>query len=222
MDVGLGRAGLEAQERVGEVVAGPVELGREIIALGLALAAQLGGLLLVLVHVVGDRPEVVEELAVDRPALVGVPQAAADHLGAEELDRLFEGEPVAVVDDVAESLVGRCPFVGRGGRRGEPALVDPAAVGAQGIEVLARQLEPAARHQERPRHPGRGQPQDPFTGLRAPRAPARRDSARSSPSLSDSVFSMPDGPRSANQPANARSGTIAAIPPRRPCRTVTL
>ena len=87
VNVGLGRAGLEPEERVGEVVAGPVELGREIIALGLALAAQLGGLLLVLVHVVRDRPQVVEELAVNRPALVGVPHAAADHLGAEELDR---------------------------------------------------------------------------------------------------------------------------------------
>ena len=69
------------------------------------------------------------------------------------------------MDDVAEAFVGRCPFVGGGGRRGEPALVDPAAMRAQRIEVFARQLEPAAGHQERPRHPGRGQPQDTLTGI---------------------------------------------------------
>ena len=163
MNVGLGRPGLEPHERVREVVAGPVELGREIVAFGLALAAQLGGLFLVLVHVVRDRPQVVEKLAVDRPALVGVPQIAADHLGAEDLDGVFERELVGAVHDVAESLVGGCSLVGGRGRRGEPALVDAAAVGAQRVEVLACQLESAARHQERTRHPGRSQPQDPFT-----------------------------------------------------------
>ena len=49
---------------------------------------------------------------------------------------VFEREPVGAVDDVAQPLVGGCPFVGRRGRRGEPALVDAAAVGAQGVEVL--------------------------------------------------------------------------------------
>ncbi len=74
VDVGLGRPRLQAEEGVREVVAGPVELGREVVALGLPFAAELGGLFLVLVHVVRDRPEVVEKLAVDRPALVGIPE----------------------------------------------------------------------------------------------------------------------------------------------------
>ena len=98
----------------------------------------------------------------------------ADHLGAEELDGVLEGEPVAVVDDVAQALVGGCALVGGGGRRGEPALVDPAAVGAQGVEVLARQLEPAAGHQERPRHPGRGQRKIPSPASSAARTRAAR------------------------------------------------
>ena len=93
-DVVLGRARLQAHEGVGEVVAGPVELGREVVALGLPLAADLGGLLGRLVHVVGDRAEVVEELAVDRPLLVLLPDRLADHLGAVGGDGVLEGEPV--------------------------------------------------------------------------------------------------------------------------------
>src|SRR5262249_40923204 len=170
----LGRAGLQAEEGVREVVAGPVELGRKIVALGLALQAQLGRLLLVLVHVGGDRPEVVEELTVDRPALVGVPQRAADHLRAKFGDGVLEGKAAAVLDRVAEALVGGGAFVGGGGRRGEPALVDPAPGCAQGVEVFARQLEPAAGHQEGPRHPGRGQPADSLTGIERRAGPRGR------------------------------------------------
>ena len=86
----------------------------------------------------------------------------ADQLGAVGLDGVLEGELAAFVDDVAQPLVGRRPFVGGGGGRGEPALVDPASVGAQGVEILGRQLEPPAGHQEGSRDPGRGQPQDTF------------------------------------------------------------
>src|SRR5207237_760540 len=82
-EIRLGRAGFQTEESEGEIVAGPVELRREIIALGLALAPEPGRLLLVLVHMMGDRPQVIEELAVDRPALVGRPQGFADHLRAE-------------------------------------------------------------------------------------------------------------------------------------------
>ena len=165
MNVGLGRAGLEAHERVREQVAGPVELRREIIAFGLSLAAEQGGLLLVLVHVVGNRPEIVEKLAVDGPALVGIPEIAADDLGTEDFDRVLEREPASVVDHVAQSFVGGCSLVGGGRRGSKPALVDSPAVCSEGIEVFACQLEPAAGHQERPRHPGRGQPQDTLAGI---------------------------------------------------------
>src|ERR1041384_5667001 len=68
---------LEGEERVREVVAGVVELRREVVALGLALLADFFRLLIVLVHVAGDRAEVVEELRVDRPALVLRPDRLA-------------------------------------------------------------------------------------------------------------------------------------------------
>ena len=77
-DVVLGRARLQAEEGVGEVVADGVELRREIVRLRLTLLTDQRRLLVALVHVVRDRPQVVEELAVDRPALVLVPDRRAD------------------------------------------------------------------------------------------------------------------------------------------------
>ncbi len=67
-DLGLGGAGFEAEEGVGEVVADVVVLRREVVGLGLAFLADELGLLGALVHVQGDRPHVVEELRIDRPA----------------------------------------------------------------------------------------------------------------------------------------------------------
>src|SRR5262249_53117910 len=129
-DVGLGRSRLQAEEGEGEVVAGPVELWWEVVALGLAFAAELGGLVVVLVHVVGDRPQVVEELAIDRPPLVGIPEALADHLPPDQTDGILEGEAIAVANNVTQPLVGGRSLIGGRGRRGKPALVDPAAVRA--------------------------------------------------------------------------------------------
>ena len=83
----------------------------------------------------------------------------------KSFDRLFQREAASVMDHVAEAFVGGCPFVGGGGRRGEPALVDTSAMRPQRIKIFASQLQPAAGHQEGPRHPGRGQPQDPLTGI---------------------------------------------------------
>jgi len=69
------------------------------------------------------------------------------------------------VNDIAEALILGRAFIG--GRRGggEPALVDAAAVGAERIDVLRRQLDAPAGHQEGARHPGGGQPQQSFAGL---------------------------------------------------------
>ena len=161
-EVFLRGARFQTHEGIRKVVAGPVELGREIIALGLPLAAELRGLLGVLVHVVGDRAEVVEELGVDRPFLVLRPEGVADQLRAVRVDGVLEGELVAVGDDVAQPLVGGRAVVGGGSRRTEPALVDPSTVGPQRVEVLRGQLETSARHQEGTGDPGRGQPQDAF------------------------------------------------------------
>ena len=131
------RPRLEPEESVREVVARPVELGREVVALGLPFPAELGGLLLVLVHVVRDRAQVVEELAVDGPLLVGVPEPGPDHLGSVEADGVAEGEFLAAVNDVAQTLVRGCALVGRRGRRGEPAFVDAAPMGPQRVEIVA-------------------------------------------------------------------------------------
>ena len=60
-DLRLGRARLEAHEGVGEIVADVVVLRREVIALGLAFLADEFGLRGRLVHVMRNRPHVVEE-----------------------------------------------------------------------------------------------------------------------------------------------------------------
>ena len=77
----------------------------EIVRFGLAFHADLGALLGVLVHVVGDRAHVVEELAVDGPTLVLVPQPAADHLRAVSSDQITQLELLAFEKNVTESLV---------------------------------------------------------------------------------------------------------------------
>ncbi len=109
MDVRLGRPWLQPKEGVREVVAGPVELRWEVVAFRLSFATKLGGLLLVLVHMVRDGPEIIEKLAVNRPALIGIPHRFADHLGPVLPNRVLEGELVAGLDHVAESLVGGAP-----------------------------------------------------------------------------------------------------------------
>src|SRR5207302_9803718 len=112
-------------------------------------------------HVVGYGPQVVEELAVDRPAMVALPERRANHLLAKMADGLAQGEgTLAAIDDVAEPLVPGGALVGGRSGRGEPTFVDAAAARAIGIKVLRSQLETAARHQERAWHPGRGQPQN--------------------------------------------------------------
>ena len=158
-DLRLGRAGLEAHERVGEVVADVVVLRREVVALGLAFLADQLRLLGALVHVVRDRAHVVEELRVDRPLLVLVPDRLADERCAALGHRVLQGEAASPADDVAQAFVGRAVVVG--GRRGggEPALVDAAAIEAEGVEVVGMQLEPLARLQERARHPAGGEAQ---------------------------------------------------------------
>jgi len=62
-EVGLGGAGLQTHVGVGEVIVELVVLGREVVGLGLALVADEVRDLVALVHVVGNRPHVVEKLA---------------------------------------------------------------------------------------------------------------------------------------------------------------
>ena len=77
----------------------------------------------------------------------------------------FRSDALAVDGDVAESLVlRRSGSVVGIGRRGEPALVDAAAVGAEGVEIARVQLQPASGHQKRSGNPAGRQPDKPVTG----------------------------------------------------------
>ena len=140
-DVLLGRAGLQAEEGVGEVVADGVQLRWKIVRLRFTLLTDEGGLRVALVHVMRDRPEVVEELAVDGPALIAVPDGRADQSRPLGGHGVAQGEgALALVDDVAEAFVRRGALVGgrassrrtsvrrcrRGGRRGRKRPAGPA------------------------------------------------------------------------------------------------
>ena len=94
-DLRLGRAGLEAHEGVGEIVADVVVLRREVIGLRLAFLADELRLLGALVHVMRNRPHVVEELRVDRPLAVLLPDRLADERRAAVGDRLPQREAFA-------------------------------------------------------------------------------------------------------------------------------
>ena len=159
-DLSLGRTGLEAHERVREVVADVVVLGREVVGLRLAFEAEQLGLLGVLVHVVRDRTHVVEKLGVDGPLPIFLPDGGANKFGAEFGDGLLQREAHVVDDDVRETFVRRPIIVRCFGGRSEPALVDAAAVKTECIEIIRVKLETFPGLQERAWHPARGEAQE--------------------------------------------------------------
>ena len=114
-DIVLGRAGLQPEKRVRKIVAHVIVLRREIIRLRLPFLADELRLLLVLMHVQRNRPHVVEELGVDRPFFVFVPNFFPDNQRTAIVHRLLQREPLLADDDVAQPFVRRAVFV-RGGR----------------------------------------------------------------------------------------------------------
>ena len=164
-DLVFGHAGIEAEEGVGEIAAVVVHLRREVVGLGLAQLAGELGVLVAVMDVVRQRAFVVEELRVHGPAAVLFPESVANDLALEIVDRVAEqnlpGFAAVFEDDETESFVGRGqrPVVG-GRRRGEPSLVDAAALAAESVIVIRVQLDPPARHAERTRHPRRREPQN--------------------------------------------------------------
>ena len=84
-------------------------LRREVVGLGFAFLADELGLLGALVHVQGDRAHVVEELGIDRPLAILLPDSLADEGGAAVGDGLPQGEALFAGDAVAEALVGTRP-----------------------------------------------------------------------------------------------------------------
>ena len=170
-DVSLARPRLEAEERVRKVVADAVELGREVIRFRLAFLPDKRCLLGALMHVMGDRPHVVEELAVDRPLAVLFPDIEPDDSSAQSAHGIFQRKTLAVVDHVAQAFVRRRALVCGGRGRAEPSLVDAAPVGSERVVIVGMQLDPATRMQEGARNPVRGQTQNSLAGLQSARRP---------------------------------------------------
>ena len=86
-------------------------LWREIITLGLAFLADEFGLLLALVHVMRNRPHVVEKFGINRPAAIFFPDRFSDQCRAAILDRFPQSETFAANDTVAEALVWNAALV---------------------------------------------------------------------------------------------------------------
>src|SRR5208283_1904176 len=152
-DLGFGGPGFEAEKGIGKVVADVVVLRGKVVGLGLAFLADELGLLGALVHVQGDRPHVVEELGIDWPAAILLPDGLADHHGAAIRDCLAQREALPVHHAVAQALVADAAFVGGLGGGGEPAFVYAPAVGAVGVGIVGVQLDAQAGLEERARDP---------------------------------------------------------------------
>ena len=149
----LGRAGLEAHERVREIVADVVVLRREIVGLGFAFLADELRLRGALMHVVRDRTHVIEKLRVDGPLAVFFPDGFADKRGAGVFDGLREREAAVADHDVAQPFVGGAAFVGGDGGGREPTFVDAAAVQTISVGVIRMQLDAQTGLEERARDP---------------------------------------------------------------------
>lgn len=144
----LGGSRLQAEIGVREIVVNRVVLGREVVGLRFALLAHQLGLGFILVQVMRNGPQVIEELAVDRPAVEFVPQLLANQPRAFRRDGIFQGELVSVRNDIAQALIGGSVFVHRLRGGSKPAFVDAAPVGAQGVVVGRGQPQAPPRHEK--------------------------------------------------------------------------
>ena len=156
VDIFFCGSGLEAHVGVGKVIAELVVLRREVVGFGLALLSDQLGELVALMHVMRNRAHVVEELAEQVPAAFALHDIGAEQKIAGAFDCIFQQEFAARVGmNIAEAFVRRGRRAIRGfRRRGEPALVDPAPVRAEGIDVIGMKLQPASGNHEGTRHPG--------------------------------------------------------------------
>src|SRR5438132_2309188 len=76
-DIGFTGPWLQAEKCERKVVAGVIQLGWKKVRLRFTLLSYQGRLGVVLMHVVRNRPQVVEEFAIYRPALVLLPAVGA-------------------------------------------------------------------------------------------------------------------------------------------------
>src|SRR4029434_10595857 len=85
-----------------------VVLRGEVVRLRFAPPANSLRILVALMHVVRNRPELVEELAEEIPAVLSPHHVGANQQIASFLDGLLQQEPFRVPEmDVTEALVGR-------------------------------------------------------------------------------------------------------------------
>ena len=77
-DLRLGGSGLQAKIGMREIVVKGIVLGREVVSLWLPLLAHQFRLGIIVVHMMGNRSQVVEELAINRPAVELIPQLLAN------------------------------------------------------------------------------------------------------------------------------------------------
>src|SRR5579863_10719527 len=106
-------------------------------------------------HVVRNRAHVVEELAKQVPSAFALHHIPAEKDIARSLDRIFEEKARTLRRvHVAQSFVrSRVRAVRSFGGRRKPSFVDPAAMGAERIEVVRMELQSAPGDHERSRHP---------------------------------------------------------------------
>ncbi len=147
------------------MVVAVVVLRREVVAFWLPLLAGQRRVLEALVHVMWDRTEVIEELAVHRPALVFVPHRLADQPRAVFCDGFAQQKVLVLEAAEAKTFVPLPILIGGFGGAGEPAFIDPASLGPQRVVVVRVQLDPPPRMQKATRHPCRCEPQQSLASL---------------------------------------------------------
>ena len=143
-----------------------VVLRREIIAFRFAFLTHKACVIRILVHVERDRTHIVEELGIDRPAPIGLPQTWSDQGFPARGDGIAKREAVCAIDDIAEPFVVHAALVRRFSRRTEPALVYPTPRKSERIKITRIELQPAAGMQEGARDPAGCQPQQAATPLK--------------------------------------------------------
>ncbi len=141
------------------MVVAVVVLGREIITFGFSLASQQRGILETLVHVMGNRTQVVEEFRIHGPATITIPDIGTDQRFAQFGNGVAQQKCLSLKLAKAQSLVPLAVFIGGFCCAGEPAFVDATPFGTQRVIIVRVQSQPASRMQKTARDPRRCQPQ---------------------------------------------------------------
>src|SRR5262249_16964658 len=141
----LGRAGLEPKEGIGKIVSDIIVLWWKIITFRFSFLSYQFRLLLVLVHVMGDRTHVIEKLGIDRPPAVLVPDSFSDQRRAAVFHRFAQRESLPIHHTITQPLIRHSSLVRCLCRRREPTFIDSPAVGPIRVSVLRMQLNPQSR-----------------------------------------------------------------------------